>query len=125
MDGFNPDALVDDAAVRRLFAGLWNGSPRDKEAGAWLIWVVAPTPGWTLVKWPPGKDLEVSTPRCLPSAKAMVHTHPVDFTTKHPAQGPQPSTWGGSTGKGDWGAAVQCRVPNYVLSANAIWKVLP
>jgi hypothetical protein len=124
MHGFSLDALVDDDAVRRLFAALWDGSPNDREVGAWLVWVTAP-PGWTLIKWPLGKDLEVSASGCMASAKAMVHTHPVVFTNKYPLQGPLPSVKGGNTGRGDWGAALRCQKPNYVLSVSAIWKVLP
>ena len=116
---------MDDAAVRRLFADLWTGSPPDKEAGAWLVAIAAPVRTWLLRKWPPGEDLEVTAGGCLQAAKATVHTHPVAFTTKFPLQGPKPSTSGGSTGKGDWGASVRCKVPNYVLSIDAIWKVLP
>lgn len=125
MQGFNPDPLVDDPAVRRLFADLWKGSPSAKEAGAWLIVITVPAPAWYLKKWPPGEDLEVSASRCLQGAKAMVHTHPVDFTKKYPLQGAKPSTWGGNTGKGDWGAAIRCGIPNYVPSVGAVWKVLP
>ena len=125
MHGLEPDAMVDDPAVRRLFADLWKSSPADKEVGAWVILVTAPSPSWTLVKWPPGADLEVAASRCMRSAKAIVHIHPVNFTAKYPLQGAEPSTSGGSTGKGNWGAAVRCGVPKYVLSVSAVWKVQP
>jgi hypothetical protein len=123
---FEPDALVDDPAVRRELAAMWNDAPHDREVGAWLIRVTSPQPGWKLVKWARGKELEASTPSPAPqAAQAIVHTHPPFFTAKYPVEGPKPSHTGGNTGKGDWGAALQKRLPNYVLSATAIWRVLP
>jgi hypothetical protein len=50
---------------------------------------------------------------------------PGQFATKYPLQGAEPSTSGGGTGKGCWGAAGRWGVPNHVRSVSAIWKVLP
>src|SRR4051812_46098371 len=120
MADIKPDALIATPRVLQLFRQLWKESPSDREVGAWVLRVTQPKEDWVLIRWPPGGALHVSTPGILKPATAAVHTHPVAFTSKF--QGAEkPSTSGGNTGKGDWGAAVQINKPIYVLSVHAIW----
>jgi hypothetical protein len=120
-----PDCLVQNAPLMKQFRQLWADSPKNAELAAWVVKITAPTTGYLLSRWRGGgpDSAGVSLASMPTAAVAIVHTHPVDLTSKY--QGAEkPSTRGGN-GRGDWGAAIQVGKPVYVLSADAIWMVMP
>jgi len=113
------ELLTNDELFSKLKA-MFRSSPRDGERGAWIIRGSTrdtTKPTYLLVGEKNSNNSSVSFDGCLSAAVAQVHTHP---STKSP----KPS---GSIreNEGDWAVALKCKVPVYVLSVDAIWKVLP
>ena len=111
------DPLYDAPGVKALFKELWKKSPLDAEGAAWLLRITQP-PSYRLIGYKRGGASHVNIGTAPPGVVAQLHTHPTKLD-------PRPSTRDSDGGKGDWGAAVKLRLPVYVLSIWAIWKVMP
>lgn len=112
------DALIADSELIKGFRWLWNESPSDGEAAAWIVKISQPTTRYILVdmKKSAPKEKRVRLQRHQ-AAVAQVHTHPRSVS-------PKPST--GPLGEDhDWTAATKLNIPIYVVSVFEIWKILP
>jgi len=113
-----PDELVTNSDLLKQFLELWKMAPSPKgEAAAWIVRITVPELTYKLINRKTNADSHVNLGNCHPSAIAQVHTH-------YHGLDPKPSTWGDQD-KHDWYTATRCKVPVYVLSSFAIWKVLP
>ena len=121
-----PDAITSNQDVLRDLYCLWKlggYGVRDTERS---LWITNNAGNYGSVPWPWSAESKTETWKGpLPvGTVADAHTHP-DRSISLSKAGPQPSTTGGRTGKGDQGTADQIGLPVYVVTGQAIWKAVP
>jgi len=91
-----------------------------KWRATWIVRITQPEPHYKLIDQKDSSTSSVGYSACNGKAVAQVHTHPVNGGKGNPKPSGRVSDK-----EGDWVFATKCNVPVYVLSVDAIWKVLP